>query len=279
MADGRTQTNALEYVRVYERDHPHIPLGRRIKVRLHRIRRLFGGEADDFNWAVYPLHYRAEHAFNQRYFTDDLRQVEFTFQSGKLYLLSDCKPLSPPHRCLMEAVCNLPGAKSIAEIGVGGGRYLASLQAILGEAVKLSGYDLSPGQLAFFRDLFPDVSSRVHTGVLDVTSAAIPAGARPDVVFASTVLMHIQREDAYQRALANFLASARSFAVLMDDWQSHSYYRDLTDCVARDPARRLYLYDSGASVAAVVSLNGAELPAPYVPLTSPDMLDRYQKVA
>ncbi|HEY2092853.1 MAG TPA: class I SAM-dependent methyltransferase [Thermoanaerobaculia bacterium] len=279
MADGGTHTNALEYVRVYSGDHPHIPLGRRIKVRLHRIRRLFGGEADDFNWAVYPLHYRAEHAFNRRYFTDDLREVEFTFRDGKLYLLSDCKPLSPPHRCLMEAICNLRGVKTIAEIGVGGGRYLASLQAILGEGVELSGYDLSPGQLAFFRDLFPDVFSRVHTGILDVTSSAIPAGVRPDVVYASTVLMHIQREDAYQRALGNFLASAGSFAVLMDDWQSHSYYRDLTDFVSRDSPRRLYVYDSGASVAAVVSLNGAELPAPYMPLTSPSMLDRYRNVA
>jgi trans-aconitate methyltransferase len=174
----------------------------------------------------------------------------------------------------MEAICNLPRVRTIAEIGVGGGRYVASLQAILGETVELSGYDVSSRQLAFFRELFPDVFSRVHTDILDVTNSSIP-GARPDAVYASTVLMHIQREDAYRRALGNFLDSAQSFAVLMDNWQAHSYFRDLTEYVARDPARRLYVYDSGASVAVVVSLNGTELPYPYVPLRDSRILDKY----
>jgi hypothetical protein len=274
--DNRTgsRTNALEYSRVYEHEAPRISLLLHLRAKLRSFGRWFS-PIDDFDWDDYPAHYRAENKFNRRFFTDDLRDVEFTFTNGKLYLLADCKPLNPTHRCLLEAICNLPDIGSIAEIGVGGGRYVANLRLLLGQDVRLFGYDRARQQITFFGELFPDVFRETTTGVMDVTEQAIREEALPDVVYASTVLMHIQRPDAYRSALRNLLASARNFAVLMDNWGAHDYYADLVAQAERDTAMRLYTYDSGANVAIVIAVGGRTLGAPYVPLTDPAALQRY----
>lgn len=268
-------TNAVEYARIYKDATPQISMGLRVKSRLRSLRRWIR-PIDDFDWNAYPAHYRAEHEFNRRFFTDDLREVDFVFSNGKLYLLADCKPLNPTHRCLLEAIGNLPAADSIAEVGVGGGRYLANLNAILGDRVRLSGYDRSPQQLAFFKELFPEIFRQAKTSVMDLTEGPIAAADLPDIVYASTVLMHIKRPDAYEAALKNLLASARKFVVLMDNWGSHDYFQDLQRQTINHPGMRLYTYDSGANIAVVVAIGGLTLGAPYVPLNDAAALTRYQ---
>ena len=112
----------------------------------------------------------------------------------------------------------------------------------------------------------------MSTGLLDLTVAAIPERQLPDVVFASTVLMHIQRPAAYLQALEHFLSSARKFAVLMDNYNSHDYFRDLSE---RSGRFDLYCYDSGTSLSIVVDLDRQGLSAPYAPLTASAQLGKY----
>lgn len=269
------RTNAAEYSRVYEGETPRFSLWLRLRAKLRLLKRWFS-PIDDFDWDVYPAHYRAENEFIRRFFTDDLRDVEFLFANGKLYLLADCKPVNQTHRCVYEAICNLPDIQSIAEIGVGGGRNLANLRLLLGPDVALSGYDRAPLQIKFFQELFPEAFRETATGIMDLTEASIKEEHLPDVVFASTVLMHIQRPDAYRSALRNLLASARNFVVIMDNWSAHDYYADLMARTECDRAMRLYAYDSGANVAVVVALAGRSLGPPYVPLIDGAQLQRYR---
>ena len=268
------RTNAIEYSRVYEGEAPRISLWLHLRAKIRSLRRWFS-PIDDFDWDDYPALYRAENEFNRRFFTDDLRDVDFLFTNAKLYLLADCKPLNQTHRCVYEAICNLPNIRSLAEIGVGGGRYLANFRLLLGRDVELSGYDRAPLQIKFFQELFPEVFRETRTGVMDLTEASIKEGPLPEVVYAVTVLMHIQRPDAYQSALRNLLASARNFVLILDNWNAHDYYADLFAQAANDPDMRLYTYDSGANIAVIVALGGRTLDEPYVPLTDAAVLHRY----
>ena len=76
---------------------------------------------DDFDWRHYHEHYRAEFASSARLYTHDLNAVDVRIVDGRLYLLADTKPLHPNHRCLWEAIVNLPNVASVGEVGVGGG--------------------------------------------------------------------------------------------------------------------------------------------------------------
>jgi hypothetical protein len=130
-------------------------------------------------------------------------------------------------------------------------------------------------QIKLFQELFPEVFCETTTGIMDLTEVSIKEAPLPDLVYAITVLMHIQRPDAYRNALRNLLASARHFVLLLDNWNAHDYYADLLADTAHDPAIQLYTYDSGANIAVIVALGGRTLDAPYVPLTDPAALRRY----
>jgi hypothetical protein len=92
---------------------------------------------DDFDWELYTIHYRAECAFNNRFFTVDLSTIDFKFSDGKIFILGDCKPLGLTGRCVYEAVCNLPEITSVAEIGIGGGAAHRKSASYLGQAYNL----------------------------------------------------------------------------------------------------------------------------------------------
>lgn len=145
---------------------------------------------------------------------------------------------------------------------MGGGRFLAGFRSLLDPSVELRGYDIEGGQLALFRELYPEVAATIPCALLDITTEAVPVPM--DVVVASTVLMHIQRPDAYLRAIRNLVASARRAIVVMDNYATHDYVSDLTAEVGRES---LYVYETGRAVAIVVSRAG-KLGPPYVPLGS-----------
>jgi hypothetical protein len=254
-----------------EENPTDLPLGWRLAARFRGLRRLFS-DVDDFDWSTYHVHYRSEVALNRRYWSENLSEVDFRVLDGRLYVLADSKPVHPMHRCVYEALINLPAVSSVAEIGTGGGRFIANLPLLLDPSVRYSAFDISEKQLEFFAAQYPERYAATNTAVLDLTVQPIPAEKRPDVVFASTVLMHIQRPAAYLKALEHFLASARSYAVLMDNYKSHDYFGDLT---GRFGQFGYYCYDSGAGVAIVVDLARQGLGAPYAPLTRPEQLVRY----
>jgi hypothetical protein len=248
-----------------------LPLRWRVAAKLRGLRRLFS-DIDDFDWSTYHVHYRSEVALINQRWVDNLADVDFRLIDGRLYLLADSKPLHPTHRCLYEALINLPAIDSVAEVGAGGGRNIVNVRELLGRGRVYSAFDLSQQQLDFFASQYPEPFSAMRTGLLDLTASGIDEPSRPDVVFASTVLMHIQRPAAYLQALEHFLSSARKYAVLMDNYNSHDYFRDLSE---RSGRFDLYCYDSGSSVAIVVDLARQGLPAPYAPLTATAQLGHY----
>jgi hypothetical protein len=266
------KTNALEYLG-NENVRLEVPFSYKVRFKMRNFFKRFR-LMDDFDWEAYSIHYRAEADFLKRFYTTDLSTIDFKFNDGKLYILGDCKPLNLTWRCVYEAVYNLPKFASVAEIGIGGGILTANLRTILGKDITFSGYDISERQLHFFQEQYPDVYNNVTTNILDLAKSHIPESAMPDLVFASTVLMHIQRPDAYQSALHILLLSSRKYVVLMDNWNSHDYFLDLTTKIEQS---KLYFYDSGANIAMVISLQGELLKLPYQPLCYRDQLGKYLK--
>lgn len=228
---------------------------------------------DDFDWRRYHLHYRAEYAESNLLHTHDLAEAGARLENGRLVLPPGARPAHPNHACLWEVIARLPCVRSVAEFGVGGGYLLAGVGHLLPD-VRLSGYDISPEQLRVFAELLPAAYARVRPQLLDVTVSPIPAAERPDLVYAHTVLMHIQRPNAYRRGLANLITSARRYALIIDNWTRHDYAEDVPRA-ARDAGANVYVYDSGRQVAMVVARE--PLDAPFVPLTDdPAALTRYR---
>src|SRR5262245_46174644 len=152
-----------------EKQRLNLPFAYKLRTKL---RSLLGiNSKDDFEWDLYNTYYRAEIAWNDKFFTEDLRNNDFRFIDGKIFILGDCKPLNLSWRCVYEAVYNLPPINSLAEIGVGGGRYTANLCTILGNHVRFSAYDISEHQLSFFRQQYPEVYRDTKVGVLDLTES------------------------------------------------------------------------------------------------------------
>lgn len=271
------KTNALDYLAALPTVKLNLPISYRLYEKARKIAKWFR-PIDDFDWIRYNTHYRAELEWSRRFFTLDLSEVDFKWVDHRLYLPGDCKPLHLTNRCVWEAIGNLPAVTSVAEIGVGGGHYLVALRHLLSEQVQLSGYDLSDRQLRLFREVWPQMKDQVSVHILDITANPIPKTERPDCVYATTVLMHIQRPDAYRGALEHFVTSGNKYAVLMDNWNTHDYASDLQSLIASrsDLVGKtwLYLYDSGANIAIVISKRG-ELSHPYQPLSESSQLQKY----
>jgi len=270
------KTNAIEYDAEVVSPSCKDSFFTKFYKRIHRKKYL--NIMDDYDWDSYHPIYRKQYLNTRLFYTIDLRKVDFKIIDGKIYLIGCSKPIHYTHRCVWEAIYNLPKIKSISEIGTGCGFFITGLKAMFGSSVVLSASDVNPEQLEFFRTLFPDVFKEIDTYVLDITYKAIEPEKRPDVVFASTVLMHIKGQ-AYYDGLRNFLLSGSRFAVLMDNWNSHDYFSDLTELIKNNEESiermKLYTYDSGANVAVVISLKGETLSQAYRPLISNSALKKY----
>ena len=232
---------------------------------------------DDYNWDNYHMIYKAQYEITQLLYTIDFNEVSFKVIDGKVFLIGDSKPIHSTHRCVWEAILNIPNINSVAEIGTGCGFFIAGLKHLLGNSsVRFSAFDLDQKQLEFFEELFPEIFGEISSGILDITQSAIEPQKRPDVIFASTVLMHIKRPEAYISGLKNFLLSGTRFAVLMDNWKSHDYFSDLTQLIECGFNKaKLYTYDSGVNIAVVISLQGEKLGKPYQPLIDNTTLGKY----
>jgi hypothetical protein len=275
-----TKTNALKYLSALPTPR-YLRLNLSVLYRLYekirKLARLFR-PLDDYDWSRYNIRYRAELEWSNRFFTLDLSEVDFKWVDHLIYLPGDCKPLNLTNRCVWEAIGNLPALNSVAEIGVGGGHYIVGLRHLLGEQVRLSAYDLSEKQLNLFKEVWPNACQKITTGILDITASPIPTADRPDCVYATTVLMHIQRPNAYRAALDHFVTSGKEYAVLMDNWNAHDYVSDLRSLIAGKPdlagKARLYVYDSGANIALIISKR-IEMGRPYQQLSEANQLQKY----
>jgi hypothetical protein len=230
------------------------------------------GIADDFAWNMYHEFYGPENVAEEMFWTYDLNEVDFKVISGNIFIIADSKPLNPSNRAILEAIINLPGISSIHEIGTGGGKHIVNLRRILGESVILSASDVVEGQLALFKKRWPDDYLHINPRIHDITKGPLTGESGTDVVFAATVLMHIRGSNKYLSALTNLLHSAKKYVVLIENWGVHNYVEDIRQILLQetDPKRsaEIYQYNSGATKALVIALNGESLPSSYCAIKS-----------
>jgi hypothetical protein len=272
------RTNALSFVvNVAAARHP--PVFTRARFRVRAIaRRLLARPADDYDWATYHEFYGPENESEAKVFTYNLDDVEHRVIDGRLYTIADAKPIAFPHRAVFEAILGLPEVHSVHEVGAGGGKLIVNLGKLLGDSCALGASDIGQGQLRLFEGNWPKEHRHIKPFVHDVTVAPLPESARADVVYTATVLMHIQRKDSYENALANLLTSARKYLVLVENWDRHDYVTDMLAVAAREPSLgpiRLGLFDSGAATAMVVARGDATLGEAYGPLQRTQELCKY----
>lgn len=249
----------------------------KILLLMHRLRRRYS-KIDDFDWRRYGILYGAQQDKNRKFYTMDISKVGFRVVNGKIYTIADSKPIHLTVRCVWEAILNLPQFTSVLEIGTGDGHFIVGLKHLIGDSASFSATDLSESQLRLFEISFPKAFVDIQPDVLDITKNSVEHEKRADVVFASTVLMHIQRPDAYQNGLRNLLLSGSRFVVLMDNWNSHDYFGDLTQLIGHNVQfkdAKLYTYDSSANIAIIVTKEGEILNYPYKPLCNKEILTKY----
>jgi len=68
------------------------------------------------------------------------------------------------------------------------------------------------------------------------------------------------------------LQSGKKYIVLMDNWNAHDYFSDLNKLIHKG---NLYIYDSGANISIIISLQDEILNLPYQPLIKSSALEKY----
>lgn len=160
---------------------------------------------------------------DERY-TYRLTPGTWTFDGDSLAMNEGEAPLQPNQRLILETLLLLT-PKSVLEVGCGNGDNLYNLH-LLAPKIKLEGIDNSPDQLAWLATrnpiIFPYCS---HNNATIADGLAFQASA----VFTNTVLMHISEEDGYIHALANLFWWAKDTVILVENWESHHFFRDILD--------------------------------------------------
>jgi len=184
--------------------------------------RLFNSQRslrDDFDWTIYPRHYREELKSVSRRHTLNVEVGEFNLVHGEIVLAHNAKPLHPNHRLLYEVVIEL-NPNSIREIGFGAGDHLSNLSNMLPDS-KLYGIDRSLEQFNTLRVRHPKLQANLS--VTDVTDRQIELET-VELSFTQAVLMHISElNDRYLSAVENILDSTSNHIVLMENWTQHDY--------------------------------------------------------
>lgn len=196
-------------------------VGETISGLKREFKRLAG--LDDYNWDNYPRVYQEQLSEVGKEHTLKLRKGDYTFANGHLSRASDILPLHPNSRLIYETILQLQPS-SIMEFGCGAGYHLYNIM-ILSPNSKLYGCDRSQAQLDFARDRSP--SLRADLRLVDITDQkSVQSLPRSDLVFANAVLMHI-RGRRYTRALENIFRIATMHILLIENWTSHNFLKDM----------------------------------------------------
>lgn len=196
-------------------------LGQTIGGMKRAIKKLAG--LDDYNWDNYPRAYQEQLSEVGKEHTLKLRKGDYAFASGHLSLTSDILPLHPNLRLIHETILQLQPS-SVMEFGCGAGYNLYNIM-ILSPNVKLYGCDRSQAQLDFARDMSP--SLRADMRLVDISDEkSVQSLPRSELVFAHAVFMHI-RGRRYIRALENIFRIATVHVLLIENWSSHNFLKDM----------------------------------------------------
>lgn len=265
------KTNARNYFPVLGK--PKRPNWLVIVKSYHRraSRHILRREVDDYDWNTYAQFAGPENVIEEKHYTYDLAEIDYRLLDGRIYTIADAKPVHPAHRAIWESLANLPEIASVHEVGVGGGKLIVNLGKLLGSRVTLGASDIGRGQLALFERRWPAEYRAMGPFLHDITESPLPERARADAVYTVTVLMHIKRRQAYHAALDHLFVSARKYLLFIENWGAHDYLNDIREALRRrvkaGPAH-LYVYDSGATVALLVTLMDQDLPGCFSRLES-----------
>jgi len=144
------------------------------------------------------------------------------------------RQLHPNVRLLLETLYNLNPA-SVWEVGCAAGINLHNLKLLLPE-IELHATEICPGFLELINEIFPDLGASIE---IDDASSEDYIPPEVDIAFSHAVLMHINPEEAFRRALGKMLYSACRQVVLLENWATYNFhegalsYLNTADCPSR----------------------------------------------
>ncbi len=213
-------------------------------LRYHIVEKLLGRWRlegnDDFNWSRYTIHYEGELKLGSRTRTLAIEPGDYAFSDGRLIQRSSKLPLHPKVHTIYETILLLE-AKSVLEVGCGGGDNLHNLQT-LQPSLALRGIDVSAEQIELLKRRHPHLNGLV--GFCDITNSVghVPPA---DLVFTNAVLMHIGTKGGrWENAVRNLFRLAQHYIVLVEHWTKHEYVEPLKRLTPGQdiPWPALYLY-------------------------------------
>jgi SAM-dependent methyltransferase len=229
----------------------HIPQG--VVDQLHSIKLRIQNK-DDFEWQRYSDEYAAQQSTQGSKYTLVLPEGKYSVANGKLVLDPSILPLHPLHKLLYETIYGLKPS-SILEVGCGWGDSLANIQKLLPET-RISGCDLLEDQIKMLHSRHPNLRD---VFVHDITTS--PPKREVELVYTNAVIMHIHRDNHHLNALGNMFHVSKKYIVLMENWSSHNFYRDIMKISkAPDfPWKSLHLYknDDGKRAGLMVISNSS----------------------
>jgi len=219
-----------------------------INLRLKRMR--YG---DDFKWSEYSKDYSKQVSDVEKEYTLILPEGKYSIVEKKIVLEPSLLPLHPNQKLLYETIYALKPS-SLLEVGCGSGDHLVNIQKILPET-KINGSDLLDDQIKFLQSRHPELKNKANLFVHDITIS--PPNIKVDLVYTQAVLMHIQRNNSYLNALKNIFYASKKYVVLMENWSTHNFYKDLRKVSKQPdfPWKNVYIYtnDDGKQILLVIS--------------------------
>lgn len=185
--------------------------------------------SDDFDWDLYTQHYKGELKQVEEIETTVLKPGDYKFENNSLIKVANIKPLHLNHHLLYETMLQL-NPQTILEIGCGGGDMLANM-ATLHPTMKIYGEDRSAKQIAFLHQRHPNLRATVVQH--DITTNTLVDREPIDLVFTQAVVMHINTGDNHRTALKNIFHMAQKHVLLMENWRSHDFFKDIQELQAK----------------------------------------------
>ncbi|MFA6365076.1 MAG: class I SAM-dependent methyltransferase [Candidatus Paceibacterota bacterium] len=179
---------------------------------------------DDFNWSLYNLHYRDEMKIASKMSTLNLGAKDYAFEGGRLIQVNkNILPLHQNAQLLYETILQL-NPESVFELGIGNGIHLNNLKT-LSEKMSVSGIDRSEDQIKYLHETYPKLNASIRH--YDATKPFDETFPKVDVAYTQAVIMHIKTGTTHLIALANLFNISKKQVVLMENWKSHNFMKDV----------------------------------------------------
>ncbi|WP_372884706.1 hypothetical protein [Shimia sp.] len=180
---------------------------------------------DDFDWNTYTAdsYKRRLVGVVDRDHQTIAKKGELSFDAASGRVSTSTRPLHPNQQLIYEAIGQLQPA-SVHEAGCGGGDHIANAIDLF-PGIAFSGSDRGASQLELARSRHPELQGRL--GLQDLTMPWSRQWPRADLVYTQAVLMHIHTAVSHFVALANLVAMAERYVLLMENYQCHDFLSDI----------------------------------------------------